>query len=373
MSFVPAETIVAVAPNFKFRLSGVTTTLERAVPAQRALGMAVAALGPGLSAETPRIRFRDLAGFWRAPPGRPFRIWHARRNVEMLAGLVLRDLLRMKIRCVFTSAAQREHSGWTRFLIRRMEAVIATSARSARYLEVPATVIQHGIDLSAYSPAAAFSPREDAPLKEGRAALRESLGLPPDLQMVGCFGRIRPQKGTDLAAEALMRLLPARPGWMGVFSGRATAEHQAFQADLEAKIEAAGLEGRIRFLGEVDGALMPKLFAASDLYLAPQRHEGFGVTPLEAMASGAAVVATTAGAFPELVADGETGSLVPTDDLEALTAAMARWMDDDSAREAAGAAGRTRALERFDLAHEAEAINALYERIWAAASPSFGR
>lgn len=355
MVLIPAKRLVAVAPNFKRRVSGVTTTLERVVPAQRAQGVEIAALGPGLSAATPRIRFRDVLGFWREPPTRPLRIWHARRNLEMLPGILLRDLLRMKLRLVFTSAAQRRHTGWTRFLIGRMDAVIATSARSAQFLDRPATVIPHGIDLSTYAPAT------------DRAALRASLGLPPELKMIGCFGRIRRQKGTDLAVEALLRLLPTRPGWMGVFSGRVTPEHEPFMAEMRAKIRAAGLDERIRFLGEAEGALMPRLFAASDLYLAPQRHEGFGVTPLEAMASGAAVVATMAGAFPELVDDNATGSLIPIEDLEALTSAMARWMDDDVARDAAGHAGRLRALARFDVAHEAESINAVYETIWAAA------
>ncbi len=353
MGFVPAESTQVVATNFKRRLSGVTATIERVVPAQRALGVGVATLGPGLSEAAPRLRFRDLLKFWRAPEGRPFRIWHARRNVEMLAGLILRDLLRMKLRCVFTSASQRQHSRWTKFLIRRMESVIATSDRTAAYLEVPATVVQHGIDLSAYAPA------------EDRALLRASLGLPPDLKMVGCFGRIRRQKGTDLFVEALIRLLPERPGWMGVVYGRATAEHRAFEAELEARVRAAGLAERIRFAGERPSPEMPAPYAASDLYVAPQRHEGFGVTPLEAMGAGTAVVATMAGAFPELVVDGETGSLVPVDDLEALTAAMARWMDDDQAREAAGRAGRARALARFDISVEAAALNAVYERVWA--------
>ncbi|MCP3055047.1 glycosyltransferase family 1 protein, partial [Aurantimonas sp. LRZ36] len=135
---MPNISVVAViAPNFKRRLSGVTSTIIQLVPLQaRSLG--IAALGPGLPDHLPKLRLRDMPGLWSAPTGRPFRIWHARRNVEMLAGIVLRDILRMPLRLVFTSAAQRHHTGWTRRLIRRMDAVIATSGRSAGYLTIPA-------------------------------------------------------------------------------------------------------------------------------------------------------------------------------------------------------------------------------------------
>ena len=113
-----------IAPNFKRRLSGVTTTLLRVVPVQ-ARFLRIAALGPVLPDETPQVRFGDLSRLGRAPEGRPFRLWHARRNVEMLGGLILRDLLRYQMKLVFTSASQRKHTAWSRFLIRRMDIQIA--------------------------------------------------------------------------------------------------------------------------------------------------------------------------------------------------------------------------------------------------------
>ncbi len=61
------------------------------------------------------------------------RVWHARRNNEMLVGLLLRSMLRMPLKLVFTSAAQRRHTAYTRWLMRRMDAVIATSTRSGSF------------------------------------------------------------------------------------------------------------------------------------------------------------------------------------------------------------------------------------------------
>ena len=126
------------------------------------------------------------------------REYAARRNIEMLAGLVLRDVLRFPLRIVFTSASQRHHSAWSRFLIARMDALISTSTATAGYLKHPSTVIGHGIDTKLFHPA------------DDRAAARAALGL-PDLRLVGCFGRIRRQKGTDVFVDAMLRILPDRP------------------------------------------------------------------------------------------------------------------------------------------------------------------
>ncbi|WP_428030652.1 glycosyltransferase family 4 protein [Ancylobacter sp.] len=343
-----------VAPNFKRRLSGVTSTLERVLPYQaRSLG--IAAFGPGLAASVPRIGVAALRHFWRRPARRPFRIWHARRNVEMLAGLVLRDVLRMKLALVFTSASQRWHKRWSRFLISRMDAVIATSEKTAGYLQRPSTVIHHGIDVDSFAP---------APDKPGA---RRAVGTPGDLRMIGCFGRIRAQKGTDVFVDALIRVLPDHPGWGGVVLGRATGAHTAFFAEQRAKVEKAGLAERILFPGEVATSDIARWYRALDLYVAPQRWEGFGVTPLEAMACAVPVIATRVGAFDELVVEGRTGAIVPPGDVDAMAAAVEAFLQlDDAAAAAVAAASRRHVVETHTIEVEAQQINAVYETLWAA-------
>lgn len=348
------RTVEVIATNFKVRLSGVTATLERVVPEQ-AKQVSIAALGVGLSDTVPRIGFGDLPGCWWRPPTQPFRIWHARRNIEMLPGWLLRDLLRMPLRLVFTSASQRQHTWWSRFLIARMNAVIATSTRTATYLERPATVVRHGIDIDVFTPAV------------DKAAAKAALGLPPAIasrRLVGCFGRIRHQKGTDAFVDAMLELLPSRPDVAAVILGRATEGHQAFLADLQARVSATGLAERIHFGGEVRVEETPAWYRILDLFIAPQRWEGFGVTPLEAMASGVPVVATRVGAFEEIVVPEETGSLVPPGDVAAMVQAAARWLDDRAALARASAGARQRIATEFSLAAEAAGINAVYERLW---------
>lgn len=337
-----------IAPNFKRRLSGVTSTIIQLVPMQRALGQRVATLGPGLPADIPHVRFRDLLSLWSPPPAVEHRIWHARRNTEMLPGIVMKSLMRMKLKLLFTSAAQRRHSRYTKFLIRRMDAVIATSARSGSFLDVPHTVIKHGVDL------ASFHPPEV--LEDTIAAT----GL-PGRYLVGCFGRVRHQKGTDLFVRAMIALLPDHPEWTAVISGRVTPEHGAFADGLKAEITAAGLSDRIVFLGEVDD--IKPWYRRLALYVAPSRNEGFGLTPLEAMASQTAVVTSDAGAYAEMTIEGETGSVVPAGDGAALQAAIGRYMADPDATRLAGRRALAHVRASFALEKEATAIGEVYRRL----------
>ena len=340
--------VEVIAPNFKRRLSGVTSTIIQLVPVQNRAGQKVATLGPGLPAFLPSIRVGDLLSLWQRPPGRRVRIWHARRNIEMLPAIVLRDLLGMKLKIVFTSASQRRHTGWTKFLIARMDRVIATSAKTSTYLGVPNTVIMHGIDTARFHPPA------------DRTAAKAALGLDPAQNHVGCFGRVRHQKGTDLFVDAMLQLLPGRPGWSAVVAGRATGPHQAFETALKDKVAQAGLADRILFVGEHKN--INEWYRGLDLFVAPQRWEGFGLTPLEAMASGVPVVATDVGAFSELLqpAPDETGILVPRDDLAALVDNTAILMDDTHRRAAAAANGVSHAASAFSIEREAADLGKLY-------------
>lgn len=340
------STIEVVAPNLKRRLSGVTATVVRLIPVQARM-IGIVATGPGLPSDLPHIPLARAATL----PRDRWRVWHARRNTEMALGLILRHLLRRRYRLLFTSASQRVHSGYTKWLIRRMDAVIATSARGAAYLERPATVIHHGIDT------VQFAPPTD------RAALRRSLGLPADDVLVGCYGRIRSQKGTGDFVRAMLAILPLRPGVRALVMGRATEQHRAYLAGLVDEVARAGMSGRILFLPEVPVDHMAGWFGALDLYVAPQRWEGFGLTPLEAMSCGVPVVATRVGAFEELVVDGETGSLIAPDASREICDAIDHWLADGAAREAAGRAARAHVEAHHAIENEARAIVAVYRQL----------
>ena len=340
--------VEVVVPNFKHRLSGVTSTIVQLVPLQAGM-IGVATLGPGLPARLPRIGWWQVPALLKRPRAAPARIWHARRNVEMLGGLILRHLFRAPLKLVFTSASQRVHTGWTRLLIARMDAVIATSRKTAAYLKVPNTVIMHGIDTRRFHP-----PRD-------RAEAARELGLDPARLYAGCFGRVRRQKGTDLFVDAMIGLLPRHPQWSAIVAGRATSGHLAFEEELKARVAQAGLAERILFVGEHRD--IDRWYRALSLYVAPQRWEGFGLTPLEAMASAVPVVATDVGAFSELVVAGETGEIIAADDLAAMSAAIEPYLADPARTALQGEAGRAHVEARFRLEGEAERLVEIYRRL----------
>lgn len=349
MRQIDLNQIDVIAPNFKKRYSGVTSTVIRLVPLQ-ARDIAICSATPDLPPEVPQVKPAALWSMSRRGPSGP-RVWHARRNNEMVAGLALKYLLGKKLKLLFTSAGQRRHTGFTRWMIRQMDAVIATSARSAGYLEREAIVIRHGIDCDLFSPAA------------DKAAVRRQLDLPEDGLLVGCFGRIRHQKGNDLYIKAMIEACRANPRVRGLMMGRATADNESFLAALKAEVAEAGLSDRILFRDEVPVELLPLHFQALDLYVAPQRWEGFGLTPLEAMSCGAPAVATRVGAFEELVLPGETGTLCEIEDLGQITADVINLLSDETRLAEMSAKARTHVAATFRIEGEARAIIAVYRRL----------
>src|SRR5262249_4300876 len=139
---------------------------------------------------------------------------------------------------------------------------------------------------------------------------------------IGAFGRLRLQKGTDVFIEAMCRLLPRYPDFTAVLVGRGTVENQPFVEGLKRRGAAAGLFVRGRFPGEFPSEGVPLWYGRIAIYVFASRREGFGLTMLEAMAAGNALVAARAGAAEMVVADGDTGVLVPAGDADALVAAL---------------------------------------------------
>src|SRR6202795_4213798 len=334
----PADDLQLIVPNLHRRYSGVTAT-NRMVAPKLAKMFRAAWLGPDAPDGIARMGVADLLKLWRR---RSPLIWHARRNNEMIVGVLLRSL-GWPLKRVFTSAAQRHHTWITRWLMRRMDAIIATSGISASFLKVPATVIPHGVDTDTYAP-----PKD-------RAAAFAQTGL-PGRYAIGCFGRVRAQKGSDVFVDAMCRLLPRYPDFTAVLVGAITPEHLVFANDLKKRIEAAGLQSRIVITGELTIEEVQRWYQRLTIYAFTSRNEGFGLTLIEAMSAGAALVASRAGAAELVVEDGVTGVLTPPGDVDALVAALEPLMRDLVAAAAMGERGRARVLEKFSLDAEAERI-----------------
>jgi mannosyltransferase len=347
--------IEVIIPNLHRRYSGVTATNRMIAPRVARLVRA-AWLGRDAPENIQRITFRDLLRLRWATHQRAPRIWHARRNNEMMAGWLLK-LLGWNLRLVFTSAGQRHHTWTTRFLLARMDAIIATSEFSALYLERPATVVLHGVDPRVYCPPA-----------DRTAAFAET--RLPGKYGIGCFGRVRPQKGTDVFVAAMCRLLPKYPDFTAVVIGAIAIDQGPFVERLEKQVQAAGLADRIRFLGELPIEEVPRWYQRIAIYAFTSRVEGFGLTLLEAMAAGTALVAARAGAADAVIEDGETGLLVPPGDVDALVAALEPLMRDPQRALEMGRRSRAQAIARFSIDVEAARIAHVYRSIWASSAPT---
>src|SRR5450759_276473 len=340
-----ADQLQLIVPNLHRRYSGVTAT-NRMVAPKLAKMFGAAWLGPDATHGMARLGVADLLKLWRR---RTPLIWHARRNNEMIVGVVLR-WLGWPLKLVFTSAAQRHHSWITRWLIRRMDAIIATNDISASFLKREATVIPHGVDTDRYAP----------PLN--RAAAFAEAGL-PGRYAIGCFGRVRAQKGSDVFVDAMCRLLPRYPDFTAVMVGAITPEHSGFANDLKKRIEAADLQSRIVITGELPIEDVQCWYQRLTIYAFTSRNEGFGLTLIEAMSVGAALVASRAGAAELVVENGVTGVLTPSGDVDALVAALEPLMRDPVSAAAMGERGRARVLEKFSLDAEAAGIARIYRTL----------
>jgi glycosyltransferase involved in cell wall biosynthesis len=220
--------------------------------------------------------------------------------------------------------------------IRRARRVIADSRCTADDLQRMLPGVRGKLRVVYPGLAARFhAPPPEAPEVE---AYRSAHGLPDRYLLT--VGALRPHKNLAVAARAYAASgLAPRVGL--VFAGEAPARH----AGLPARLTADAGPGA-RFLGRVADAELPLLYAGATAVLVPSLYEGFGLTAVEAMASGAPVIASTGGSLPEVV--GEAGLLVPPDDLDGWQGALRRIAGEPGLREELNGRGRERA-GRFGL------------------------
>ena len=153
-----------------------------------------------------------------------------------------------------------------------------------------------------------------------------------------CVGRLIPIKGHAVLLQALAQARRVVRDLTLDIAGSGPLE-----ADLRAQAESLGLNGAVRFLGRVSA--VP--YDESAIVVVPSLGEGFGMVALEAMERGRPVIASDVGGLPEIVADGETGVVVPSADAQALAWAIAELAANLPRAAALGEAGRRRALAEF--------------------------
>ena len=248
-------------------------------------------------------------------------------------------------------------SSWCeRTAIESAAAVIAVSQGMAAdirvsYPAVPADrvhVIYNGIDANQYRP------------DQGRDAL-DRFGVDPAEPSVVFVGRVTRQKGLPVLLRAAEWIDPSAQ--LVLCAGQAdTAELQAEVTGLVEHLRASR-SGVIWLPGMLAKSEVIQILSHATVFVCPSEYEPLGIVNLEAMACGCAVVASDVGGIPEVVADGETGRLVPPGDERALAEAVNALIANPATAAEFGTRGRKRAVAEFSWDKIAAQTAGLYAEL----------
>lgn len=289
---------------------------------------------------------KSLTARWRAE--RPD-VVHAHFWTSGLAAVVAAKDLRLPVVQTYHALGResRERRAVERHVGRQAALIAASSAAELETLVrmgVPRSrtaVVSSGVDTSMFHP-------EDVVRGGGRRIVS--------------VGELVPRKGFADLVSALQRVPDAQLTIVGgPARRRLTADAGARR--LRDQADAAGVAKRVRLTGHVPWQEMPDLLRAADVVACVPWHRPFGTVSLEAMACGVAVVASAVGGLADTVVDGVTGRLVPPHDPRALAKVLRLLLDDDSRRNAYGAAGADRVAARYTWREVARRTEELYERV----------
>ena len=211
--------------------------------------------------------------------------------------------------------------------------------------EERAVVVYNGVDVSR------FVPPPDL------GAAKRAIGLEPGHLVVGVVARLSREKGHDWflqAAASLAREFPqARFVLVGDGSRHAELAQRAANLGIEGQLVFAGYQAEIqRWLGAMDVLVLPSV-----------THEGFARVLIEAGAMQKPVITSPVGGNAEAVVDGETGLLVPVNDVEALSTALRCLLGDETLRQRLGRHARQRVEARFTVESMIEQSEAVYQSV----------
>lgn len=230
----------------------------------------------------------------------------------------------------------------TNFSIERSDGLTAVSDwlrretyRAFGCLDCGIRVIPNFVDLTIFRP-------------DSDPAHRRALAQPGEkvLMHISNFRPVKRVREIVRMAARVQREMPVRLVFVGDGPERAAAEQEA---------QAQGMEERVVFLGKLES--VAEILRCADLYVLASEMESFGLTALEAMASGVPVIGTQSGGLEEVVESGDTGRLLPVGDVDGMAAAAVELLTDRDLWRRMSEAARARAMEKF----AAERVVPLYE------------
>jgi glycosyltransferase involved in cell wall biosynthesis len=177
---------------------------------------------------------------------------------------------------------------------------------------------------------------------------RTRLGIPLDALIVGTVANIIPVKGIEFFIRAAEVVYRKHPNVWFLVVGASLNTHLAYAQQLRAQLARSSLP-KERFIFAGSASNLESWYPAMDVKVIASRSEATPTTAIEAMACGVPVVATDVGGVREVVVNGVTGLVVPPLSGEAIGEAVIRLLDRPGSRREFGLAGRSRAVEIFDV------------------------
>jgi len=242
--------------------------------------------------------------------------------------------------------------------VARFQAISPTAARS--WMEVVGInrdlirIIPRGIDLERFQGLSRSAARHD---------LGAELALAHDAFVLLNLGREQPQKGQRFLLEAMTEITARIPQAVLLLAGSPGLHSR----ELRQTAEGLGLGNRIVFLGR--RADIPRLLAASDVFVFPSLYEGLGVSLLEAMAAGLPVVTTDRPPMSEIVQTGINGLLIPAGDPAALATAVVHLAEDPPTRSRLGEAAKRTVTSQFNIEGVVRQVEGLYLEVLGLETP----
>jgi len=197
---------------------------------------------------------------------------------------------------------------------------------------------------------------ESMPTKKQLRDYRKAMNLPLDAFLIAVIGSLYPVKGQINLIEAMPTILDKHPKAHLAVIGRGKMREK-----LEQRVAELGIKKSVTFTGFREDAR--EALPAFDLIVVPSRYEGLSLLVIEAMASARPIVATHVGGNPEAIVNGESGLLVPPDDLPALADACLHLIGDEAFARQMGEAAQKRVRERFTREHMVSAYDELYRQL----------
>ena len=232
--------------------------------------------------------------------------------------------------------------------------------RAQAYLNAPtsnAAVIPYGVDPAMFS----------VPTADERAAIRQSLGIAADEKLLFAIGRLVYKKGFAYLIQAMPAIIEAVPDARLLIAGKGDLHNE-----LAAQISTLPpqLAARVTLIGSVAHDRVRDYLAACDSFVLPSvidkqgNVDGLPNVLLEAMATGAAVVASDVAGVPLAVRDGQSGLLVPPGDVAALAIAIVRVLSDDRLHHEIGQGARRRVEDELNW----QTTSTRYDAVFRAAT-----